>query len=379
MAIGTGTAIAIGAGAGLIGAGMSANAAKSAAQMQADAANRSMEQERAMYEQSRADLAPYRETGYTALKDIERMKPYLLGRFGQPYQVGQTRSLAAPQYAAPPTGPVIGIASPGGPGGVGTTTYLDSAGNRTQKPNIPSGQLPPNYQEARDAFQKQLDAQMAQDPFGSPRAAVIGSDQFGQQFGYASDADAFNKFYNQNYGAPASDMAADGTQMMPISGPGSPFEEYLDPSMAFRMKFGTQATERLANIGGGAISGNTMRALTDYGQNLASTEYGNAFNRFQTERGNIYNTLANIAGMGQGAVNTGVRAGETYSAGQTGLITGGAAAQAAGNVGAANAYSGAVGNVGNMAFLSSIMKPQGVTPQIGGQQSGQIYNPVAIA
>ena len=358
----------------------SAQAAKSAAQTQSDAAGRAMDQERAMYEQSREDLAPYRETGYTALKDIERMKPYLLGRFGQPYQAGQTRSLAAPQYAAPPTGPV-GIASPGGPGGVGTTTYLDSAGNRTQKPNIPSGQLPPNYQEARDAFQKQLDAQMAQDPFGSPRAAVIGSDQFGQQFGYASDADAFNKFYNQNYGAPASDMAADGTQMMPISGPGSPFEEYLDPSMAFRMKLGTQATERLANIGGGAISGNTMRSLADYGQNLASTEYGSAFNRFQTERGNIYNTLANIAGMGQGAVNTGVNAGQGFAAGQTGLITGQAAANAAGTVGAANAYGGAASNIGNMAYLNTLMnRPQAVTQQpMGGPQTGQIYNPVAIA
>ena len=345
MAIGTGTAIAIGAGAGLIGAGMSANAAKSAAQMQADAANRSMDQERAMYEQSRADLAPYRETGYTALKDIERMKPFLTGRFGQPYQ-SQTG------YRLPTT-----MAPPG---------------------------IPANYQQARDAFQQQQQAEVqrridAGEPLAPPQLTITGKDQFGKEFGLASDADAFNKFYNQNYGVPASGMVADGTQMMPISGPGSPFEEYLDPSMAFRMKLGTQATERLANIGGGAISGNTMRALTDYGQNLASTEYGNAFNRFQTERGNIYNTLANIAGMGQGAVNTGVRAGETYSAGQTGLITGGAAAQAAGNVGAANAYSGALGNVGNMAFLSSIMKPQGVTPPIGGQQSGQIYNPVAIA
>jgi len=171
-----------------------------------------------MYEQSREDLAPYRETGYTALKDIERMKPFLTAQFGP--------------------------------------------------------------------------------------------DQFAQ---------------------------------------------YLDPSMAFRQRLGTQATERLANVGGGAISGNTLRSLTDYGQNLASTEYGNAFNRFQTERGNIYNTLANIAGMGQGAVNTGVTAGQNFAAGQTGLTTGSAAALAAGNVGGANAYSGALGNVGNMAFLSSLL------------------------
>ena len=220
MAIGTGTAIAIGAGVGLLGAKMTADAARGAAQTQADAAGRASAQEYAMFMQGREDLAPYRESGYTALKDIEKMKPYLTAQFGP--------------------------------------------------------------------------------------------DQFAQ---------------------------------------------YLDPSMAFRQKIGTQATERMANVGGGAISGNTLRALTDYGQNLASTEYGSAFNRFQTERGNIYNTLANIAGMGQNAVNTGVRAGESFAGSQTGLMTGSAAAQAAGNVGAANAYSGALGNVGNMAFLSSIMKP----------------------
>jgi hypothetical protein len=103
-------------------------------------------------------------------------------------------------------------------------------------------------------------------------------------------------------------------------------------------------TARMLNVGGGAISGNTLRGLEDFGQNLASTEYGNAFNRFQNERTNIYNTLANIAGMGQGAVNTGVTAGQNFAGSQTGLITGQAAAQAAGQVGAANAYSGALGN-----------------------------------
>ncbi len=341
----TGTMAAVSIGGGI----MQSNAARDAARMQSDSASRAMDQERAMYEQSRADLAPYRETGYTALKDIERMKPFLTGRFGQPYQ-------SQAGYRLPTTmGP----------------------------PAASGAAMPSNYQEARAAFQKQLDEQNAQDPFGSPRAAVIGSDQFGQQFGYASDADAFNKFYNQNYGAPTSDMAADGTQMMPISGPGSPFEEYLDPSMAFRMKFGTQATERLANIGGGAISGNTMRALTDYGQNLASTEYGNAFNRFQTERGNIYNTLANIAGMGQGAVNTGVNAGQNFAAGQTGLITGQAAANAAGAVGSANALAGGFGGATNAYLLNQLMRPQNPavaqSSPMGGPQSSQIYNPVGIA
>jgi hypothetical protein len=202
-----------------IGGGyMQGQAAKSAAQTQANAADRAMAQEMAMYQQGREDLTPYRETGYTALKDIERMKPFLTSQFGP--------------------------------------------------------------------------------------------DQFAQ---------------------------------------------YLDPSMAFRQRLGTQATERMANVGGGALSGNTLRALTDYGQNLASTEYGSAFNRFQTERGNIYNTLANIAGMGQQAVNTGVNVGQNFAASQTGLITGQGAAQAAGTVGQANAYGGALGNLGNYAMLNAYM------------------------
>jgi hypothetical protein len=57
----------------------------------------------------------------------------------------------------------------------------------------------------------------------------------------------------------------------------------------------------LANQAGGLIGGNALQGLTNYGQGAASTEFQNAFNRFQTQRGNIYNTLAGIAGIGQTA------------------------------------------------------------------------------
>ena len=127
--------------------------------------------------------------------------------------------------------------------------------------------------------------------------------------------------------------------------------EYLDPSMAFRLGIGEQTTQRAANVGGGALSGNTLRALQDYSQGLASTEYSNAFNRFQTERGNIYNTLANIAGMGQNAVNTGVQAGQATAQNLGQLAVGGGQAQAAGTIGAANAIAGGIGGVGNAAQM----------------------------
>lgn len=229
MAIATGTALALTAAATAAGGYMSAQAAKKAGQATADATRDAARLQYEAGQLAREDLAPYREQGYTALKDIQGMKPYL------------TQQFASEEALAP----------------------------------------------------------------------------------------------------------------------------YLDPSMAFRMKYGTQATERLANVGQGALSGNTLRGLTEFGQGLASTEYGNAFNRAQTERANIYNTLANIAGMGQNAVNAGVQAGQATAQNIGTLGVGGAQAQAAGMVGAANAYGGAAQNVGNMFYLSQLMKPNPSTT--GGQ------------
>lgn len=149
--------------------------------------------------------------------------------------------------------------------------------------------------------------------------------------------------------------------------------QYLDPSMEFRRKLGEQSTARMLNVGGGAIGGNTLRGLEEFGQNLASTEYGNAFNRFQTERGNIYNTLSNIAGMGQNAVNPGVQAGQAYGNQASGIITGQAAAGAAGIVGSANAYAGALGNMGNMYAMSQMMQNPN-TFGVTGNSPGAGYN-----
>jgi len=94
------------------------------------------------------------------------------------------------------------------------------------------------------------------------------------------------------------------------------FAKGQDPGYQFRLQQGQEATNRMANMGGGMISGNALRGAQDYTQGLASTEYGNAFNRFQTQRSNIYNTLAGIAGIGQTSL------GQTTAAGTTAAGTG---------------------------------------------------------
>jgi hypothetical protein len=140
------------------------------------------------------------------------------------------------------------------------------------------------------------------------------------------------------------------------------FTANIDPGYAFRLKQGQLATENAANRAGGLIGGNAMTGIQDYTQGLASTEYGSAFDRFQKQRGSIYNTLASIAGLGQKSLGETTSAG-TSAAGNIGqAIIGSSSAQAAGTIGAANAIGGGIQGVGNAYMLSNLMKPQ--TPAI---------------
>lgn len=131
--------------------------------------------------------------------------------------------------------------------------------------------------------------------------------------------------------------------------------QYLAPNYQFQLEQGLGANRNLLNATGGLVGGNAIRGLQDYTQNFARGAYGDAFNQFQTQRGNIYNTLASIAGIGQTAVGQTGNALQNYGTNVANLATGGAAAEAAGRVGAANAYSGGIQNIGNMFALSKIL------------------------
>jgi hypothetical protein len=132
----------------------------------------------------------------------------------------------------------------------------------------------------------------------------------------------------------------------------------IDPSYNFRLAQGNLATTNLANQAGGLIGGNALQGLTNYGQGAASTEFQNAFNRFQTQRGNIYNTLAGIAGIGQKSQEQTSNLAQNVS-GNIGQATIGIGnAMAGGQVGAANAYSNAIQGAGNSYMMASLLRPQ---------------------
>jgi hypothetical protein len=131
----------------------------------------------------------------------------------------------------------------------------------------------------------------------------------------------------------------------------------IDPSYNFRLAQGNLATTNLANQSGGLIGGNALQGLTNYGQNAASQEFGNAFNRFQTQRSNIYNNLASIAGLGQTSLGqTGQLAGTT-SQGVGSAISGAGSAIGAGQVAMGNALGSGLQTLGNQQYISNLLRP----------------------
>ena len=142
-----------------------------------------------------------------------------------------------------------------------------------------------------------------------------------------------------------------------------------DPGYAFRLSEGQKALERQAAARGGLISGGALKAAGRYGQDMASQEYQNAYNRAFTGYGTdvarenqLYNRQAALAGIGQTSTNLVNQAGQNYATNAGNLMTGGAAAQAAGQVGQANALTGGLSTYlnysQNNALLNALQRNQ---------------------
>jgi hypothetical protein len=115
------------------------------------------------------------------------------------------------------------------------------------------------------------------------------------------------------------------------------FYNYEDPGYAFRQQQGMQAVQNSAAAGSGALSGAALKDLLMFNQEAASQEYNNAFNRYQTQQGNIFSRLSSILQLGQNAA-AGVGAQGTSLAGNAGqAYTNAGSAAGAGIVGAGNA------------------------------------------
>lgn len=147
------------------------------------------------------------------------------------------------------------------------------------------------------------------------------------------------------------------------------------PEYKFQLQQGTQALDQSAAARGGLLSGGQLKGITQYGQGLASTSYqqayNNALNTFQTNRNNTLGALLAGTGIGQQAFGQNLQGTEFEgSLAQTGALGAGnffmqgAGGTAAGQVGSANAWQGALpGLVGAGTTLAGLIP--GVTPVLG--------------
>lgn len=335
----------IAAGAGAIGGALiSGNAAEGAANTQAGAARDATEAQRQMFERQIALQEPWRQAGGVGLNALL----YGLGLSPR----GTFTAGAAPSGPALLQPGADGVFAPAGGGGGETAAqirarlapqFTTSDGGMHFVPNDETGgqwvQGGSTVNEAglaaavQQAIQHQQGAQTAQAPAvpavqpaaGAVNPAAAGGPGYG---GLLASAPEFKPFSQADFQA--------------------------DPGYAFRQSEQQKALERAASTRGGIDSGKFYKDALAYSGNLASQEFGNASNRYNANQDAIYNRftgnqnsqfnkLASLAGIGQTATNTLTTAAGNFGQQAGSNIIGAGNAQAAGQVGSANALNGAIG------------------------------------
>jgi hypothetical protein len=129
-----------------------------------------------------------------------------------------------------------------------------------------------------------------------------------------------------------------------------------DPGYQFRMQEGQKALERSAAAKGGLQSGGTLKSVAQYGQDMASNEFQNAYSRFNSDRDRRFNRLSSIAGVGQTANTQMGQAGQNYANAAGNISMSNANAQGAATIGQANAWANGLNNIGQAAQTYGAMK-----------------------
>ncbi len=309
--------------AGLAGSAMQADAAKDAARTQRQGASDASAVQREMFDITRQQQQPFMQTGYAANDVLSRLMglaptagrslPSNMGAGGTGWQSAwdQNNGRLVGDTYLPPDVTLKDV------GGGWSEVWRPGEGRvGTLRPGGKNG-----------LFINDTNWQMPQ-----PGATQSGESMTGAaidpETGYAAD----------NTGLATGFL----TQLFTPEA----FKAGMDPGYQWRQQQGSQSVMNTAAAGSGSLSGPALRALMQASQGMASQEYGAAFDRFNTQQGNIFQRLTSMAGMGQNAA-AGVGNNATTVGGNIGAnITGAANAGAAGQIGAANAWGGALSDLG---------------------------------
>ena len=156
---------------------------------------------------------------------------------------------------------------------------------------------------------------------------------------YEAETEVFDE---EAYNKAVADWEATGVYQPGLieQGPG---EFVGSPGYEFRFGEGVKALERGASARGGVLSGRTQKALVEYGQQFATSEYDKFLNRYYQSLNPLMATagMAPLGAQGQGAMQTGGNLANIYlGAGQS---------QAAGYINRANIYGNTLQQGTNLA------------------------------
>jgi hypothetical protein len=228
----------------------------------------------------------------------------------------------------------MGLAAAAAIGAVGSIAAGSIAASGAKK----AGNVQANAAQQAEQTQRQMfeEQKALQEPFR--QGGLTAQQQLMQLLGIGGDASA------EGYGSMARPFGQ------------KDFEQ--DPGYAFRQSEGMRALERSASARGGLLSGGTLKGIQRFGQDLASQEYGNAFNRFQVERAARLNPLQSMMGSGQSAANMMTSAAGQAGQGIAGSQLGAGQARASGYVGQSNALAGALSDIGQAAASYPLYQAQ---------------------
>jgi hypothetical protein len=154
----------------------------------------------------------------------------------------------------------------------------------------------------------------------------------------------------------------------------------IDPGFDFRLSQGVEALDRSAAARGKLQSGAQQRAVAQFGQELGSQEYGNAYaramNNYQTEanrRLNKFNILAGLSGQGQASAAQQAGATGQLAANSGNILQNLGNAQAQSQYAQGQAQANMYGNIGQTAnqaaqnwLLYNTLQPQSGAVKLGG-------------
>lgn len=152
-----------------------------------------------------------------------------------------------------------------------------------------------------------------------------------------------------------------------------PFAEsdyQADPGYGFRMSEGLKAIDRSAASRGGLLSGATLKGVQRYGQDLASQEYQNAYNRYTGDQATQRNALASLTGFAPTASSAMQSGNVAYGTNAANLASNTANAMAGAGATRSSSYGNALAGIGQNVY--NAMNPNPMNAMMASYMQKQI-------